>query len=151
MAWTYGDDPVISSTATAAQKRDAVRFLAQENQTATQRVSDAEVAFLIAQEANVWKAAARCAELVANRMGAVASRTVDRLTITYGRQDYLNLAKSLRARGRSNEVPFVGGISVSEKDLLPADSDWPPPWFGRATHEDQGGTTGTITRNGAND
>lgn len=144
MAWTYTDDPVVDGS--AAQKRDAVRFLAQENQTTNQRVSDAEIAFLIATEANVFTAAARCAELVANRMGPVGSKSVGDLSITYTRRDYLDLAKALRMRGSAHQLPIVGGISKADKIVLDENDDWVPPKFRRdmQVNLDTTGTTGDV-------
>lgn len=144
MAWTYGDDPVLDGN--ESQQRDAVRFLAQENQTATQRVSDKEIDFLIANEANLFMAAARCAELVANRMGPVSSKSVGDLSIAYSRSDYLALSKSLSLRGRSHQLPIVGGITKSDKSVLIGDTDWMPPKFKRdmMQNTDSIGTTGDV-------
>lgn len=144
MAWTYANNPVVGGN--AAQQRDAVRFYAQENDTAKQRVTDEEIAMLLANEQNVWMAAACVAEAVANRMGPVSSKSVDGLSISYSRADYLALAGRLRARGANYQTPSVGGISSAAKDAQEADTDWVQPTFARGVHDNPGSLTSSRLR-----
>jgi hypothetical protein len=74
MAFTYSDNP--SSTGTAAQKRDAVRFLIQDTDTTNGKVTDAQIAWALGEEPNVYGAAARCCEALANKHGNISSRSV---------------------------------------------------------------------------
>jgi hypothetical protein len=55
MAWTYGGDP-------AANSRDEVRFLLGDTDTNDQLVSDAEVAWAIAETDSLHGAAAQLAD-----------------------------------------------------------------------------------------
>jgi hypothetical protein len=142
--YTYGNDPVISSSATSAQKRDAIRFLTQDNQANASsqfQLTDEEIAFVITQEANIYMAAARSCDILANRAGAVRMRTVGALSVEFSREDYKELANSYRARGMTYQVPSVGGISRSDKDTLTQDTDWLPPLFSRRMQENPGATT----------
>lgn len=141
--YTYGNDPVISATATAAQKRDAVRFLVQDNQADASsqfQLTDEEIAFLVAQEANLYRAAAAAAETLANRTGAVSSKSVGALSLTWTPAMYRDLAKHLRARGNAHQKPYVGGISKDDKDAHREDEDAVQPAFTRDLHE----TPGTV-------
>lgn len=128
MAWTY-------NSALAAD-RDKVRFLAQENDAANQLVQDEEIDFLLAQEANVYMAAASVVEMVAARTKNVASKALGTGdSVSYGAQHYLDLAKRLRLRGSLHQIPFAGGISVGEIRKLTDDPDWPRRDFQRGLHD----------------
>lgn len=144
MATTYTDDPVYGGT--AAQKRDAVRFLAQDHRASQMKVSDAEVAFLIAEEANVYMAAAACAEKVAGRSGNISSKSVGDLSISYGAEHYTTLAKTLRQRGMGYQLPILRGASISGKEILEEDSDAVQPSFARDMLQGTGLTDSTRPR-----
>lgn len=133
MAWTYGGDPVIDGN--AAQKRDAVRFLAQENNSSRQRVSDAEIAFLIKNEATVYMAAAACADLVAVRIGTAIRKTVGETTIESSPGHYQALATSLRKMRATHQIPSVGGLSKVDKATQTDDDDAVQPQFYRGLHD----------------
>lgn len=147
--YTYSNDPVVGGT--AAQKRDAVRFLAQDNQansSSAYKSTDEEIAFLIATEANVYMAAGRLCQLLANRGGPLSMKKVGDLTLEFGsREDYLQLAQLLMARGMTYQIPSVGGISISGKDALTDDADWLQPLFARKMQENPGTTTDLNTVN----
>lgn len=142
MAYTYSNDPVVAGT--AAQKRDAVRYLSQDNQlsaSSTYRMTDEEIAFLIATEANVFMAAARGCEILSTRIGAVTRKRVGTLDLTFSTQDYKDQAAMLRARGMTYQIPSVGGISKSERLTLQQNTDWLQPLFARQMQENPGTTT----------
>jgi len=121
MPYTYNDDPVAAGT--ASQKRDAVRALAQDNQASRMRVSDAEIAFLLTQESNIYTAAARCAEMVAGHIGNVTSRRVGDTSISYGPGYYTDLARTLRQRGQTYASPYAGALTNTDKTTTTSDTD----------------------------
>ena len=125
MSWTYTQ----VFDATTIGLRNKIRLFAQENNSVRQQVTDEEIDFVLGEEANVYMAAARVAELVAGRVGAVASKRVGSLSITYGSQYYSQLAASLRARGSLYQVPTAGGLSKSEKLAEQQDTDRVKPQF----------------------
>jgi hypothetical protein len=143
MAYTYSDDPVVGGT--AAQKRDAVRFLCQDNQanaSSAYKLTDAEIAFLIANEANVYMAAGMACDIIANRGGALSSKKVGDLELQWGsREDYVALGQKLKARGMTYQLPTIGGISYDDKETLTNDTDWIKPLFARRMQENPGTTT----------
>ena len=147
MAYTYANNPVVGTSATAAEKRDAVRFLTQDNQanaSSAYKSTDEEIAFLIATEANEFMAAGRLCQILANRPGPVSSKTVGDLTISFGsREDYLQLAQMLFARGMTYQVPTFGGVSRSDKETLTDDTDWLKPLFARKMQQNPSASTET--------
>lgn len=143
MAYTYSNDPAVSGT--AAQQRDAVRFLSQDNVLigAVYRSTDEEIAFLIATEANIYMAAGRLCQILAQRGGGLTRKRVGDLELEFGtRQDFLDLADRLFARGMTHQIPTVGGISAADKEILTSDADWLRPIFSRKMQENVGTTTG---------
>lgn len=130
MAYTYTDDPV--SSGTAAQKRDAVRFLIQDTDTTAGKVTDAQIAFALVDEANAYAAAALCCESLVALAGSVKSRSIDDTSVTYDVGFYQALAVQLRRKARAKyEGPFCGGISADDKDTTSSDSDYIAPDFKR--------------------
>ncbi len=142
--YTYSDNP--NSSGTTAQKRDAVRWLIQDTNTALGKVSDAEIAFTLVEEANVYAAAARCCEVLVAAAGSVKNRTVGSTSVSYDVAFYEKLAKTLREKARGQyEAPFCGGISVADKDTTESDSDRVAPDFFKGMHEFQGTSQPTTT------
>jgi hypothetical protein len=134
MAFTYSDNP--SSTGTAAQKRDAVRFLIQDTDTTNGKVTDAQIAWALAEEPNVYGAAARCCEALANKHGNISSRSVGDTSISYDHQAYATLATTLRVKARSGlETPYCGGLSQGDKHTTESDTDRVEPDFKRGLFE----------------
>jgi hypothetical protein len=148
MAYTYSDNPVIGGT--AEQQRDAVRFLTQDNQPNAAnnfRITDEEIAFLLATEANEFMAAARGCEILSTRIGAVTRKRVGTLDLTFSTADYKAQAVALRTRGMTYQTPYIGGISKSDKQSLQLDTDWMQPLFARAMQENPGSTTAILPIN----
>lgn len=136
MAYTYTDDP--NSSGTSAQKRDAVRFLIQDTDTANGKVTDAQIAFAILEEANIYSAAALCCDTLVAQFGSVTARSIDDTSVSYDAKFYQELGNQLRAKARSSyETPFCGGISVSDKDTTENGSDYVAPNFKRGMYEIQ--------------
>ena len=126
MAYTYADAP--DSVGTAAQKRDAVRFLIQDTKTAAganggKLVTDAEIAFAIVEEMNVYTAAASCCDSLVARAGGVSSRRVGDVSVSYDAGFYKELGARLRKRGEVYMTVYAGGISVSDKETDRTDTD----------------------------
>lgn len=138
MATTY-DAAVFTDT--AAGKRNRVRFYAQDNRAGAMRLQDEEIDLLVAEEANLYVAAARACEEIAGRVsvGGVASKSVGGLSVSYSTAStYAALAKSLRQRGLNYQTPTAGGVSVSESEALDADPDLKEPDFRRGLHDHPG-------------
>ena len=113
-------------------------LLAFGSSSSTLLTSD-EVPFLISAEHNVYMASAAACELLAGKGGAVHSKTVGSLTITYAATDELRKrAAYLRARGGAHQVLTAGGVYESDRDTIEDDSDIIQPAFERGIHDNPG-------------
>jgi hypothetical protein len=117
MAWTYDTATLATSTLTQ------VRLLIQDTQTARQLFQDEEINWAISAEANVYTAAAALCDMLVAKAGNVKSKSVADTSITYDVQMYRGLASILRSRGAGHQVPFAGGISISDKEVQQQDTD----------------------------
>jgi hypothetical protein len=115
MSWTYVQD----FTTTL----DQVRFLIQDTQSTRPLCTDEELTWLISTEANVYMAAAAACELLIAKAGNVKTRWIGDLRVTLDTGMYRGLASMMRARGAGHQVPFAGGISVSDKQEQQDDTD----------------------------
>lgn len=117
---------------------DAVRFLIGDT-SATPKITDAEVAFLLSEEGdNTLRAAARGAEVLAAKYsGQADEKRVGPLWIRSFRSlsaNYLALAKKLWNRansGAGSGIPWAGGISQTDKVIRAASADRVHPTFRR--------------------
>lgn len=127
MTWTYNNAP---DTTTDAGKRDFVRWLVKDITASRPLVTDEAIAAALVTEGSVFRAAALCCEALADAESG-ESLSVGDLTISGTQTSYAALAKSLRARADTAVTPFVGGISVADKDTQEADTDRVTPAFTR--------------------
>lgn len=134
--WTY--DPTLMQSATAGTYsgstvglRNQIRFVIQDIQAARPLMVDAEIDWAQTLESNQYMAAAMCCEILVARAGNIRSKRVGALALEYDVEFYRGLAATLRARGLSNQVPYCGGISISDKIAQQDDSDWVPVRFFR--------------------
>lgn len=136
MAWTY--DPTEMQNATVGTYagstvgvRNQIRFVVQDVQTARQLLQDAEIDWVQTIESNAYMMAAMCCEILVARAGNIKSKAVGSLSLTYDPGFYLGLAATLRSRGLTNQMPYCGGISISDKNAQYDDPDWVPVRFFR--------------------
>jgi hypothetical protein len=121
MAWTY----VLANL--SANGKDTVRFLIQDIQVGRPLCADEEIAWALASESNIYMAAALCCDILVARAGNVESRWIGDLRVTYDPQFYRGLAMLLRTRGVSHQIPYAGGISISDKMEQQQDTDATQP------------------------
>lgn len=141
MSFTYSGDP-------ASSGRDAVRFLLNDTSTSNAEFQDAEIAWMLMQKPNVYRAAAQGARRrAAEANEGVASKTVGSLTLTYSQRsaNWLKVAASLEAQADKGAgsalMPFSGGISKADKELVAADADFDKPDFYRGMWDNPGSET----------
>ena len=115
---------------TLRNDRDRVRFLCGDTDTATGKAAlqDEEITWVLAEEANLYMAAATVCDVILRRQsgdgGAVDSFTAGELSISYRSVGELTeLRDRLVARGRLHQVPFAGGISKSDIESREDDTD----------------------------
>lgn len=133
MAVTFGNSP-------ATRDRDLIRTLIGDT---TGKLSDEFIDYAISSEANVWYAAAMCADVIGGQTGTVTDMTVGDLSIRYGtgQTNYAALAKQFRVRGSMSAVPFAGGLTQSDKDTEKDNTDRVVPAFSIGMHDDPASET----------
>lgn len=132
--WTYSGNP-------AASDKDAVRHLLGDTDERDQQLSDEEIEWEVAQAGTVRSAAANAARSLAGRYSLQpSSKKVGDLSITYGdrAKALLTLAKTIDADANLGAIPRAGGISVSDKQAVEADTDRVVPSFTRGMHDHPG-------------
>ena len=129
MAWTY-----LGTTSTPSSG-GVVRLLSgQTSSQDDELLYDSEITFCLSQESNVYEAAALGCEILAAKYSANPEQEkVGQLGLTWGSraEKYSKKADALRAlRQRVSGVGvYVGGISVSDRQIDEADTDRVPPSF----------------------
>lgn len=126
--WTYDPEGLASvtagySTGSTVGNRNFVRLLIQDTQTARQLFMDEEIDFVQTKEANAYMVAAALCETLVTRAGGVKFKKIGDFSIQYDVAFYNDLSIRLRARGRSYELPYAAGISISDKTAVAADTD----------------------------
>lgn len=126
MATTYN--------ATMPTDKDKVRFLIQDTKLTPALLQDEEINFVLSEYPNYILAAAVCAENIsAQLVGTATDKKIGNLSLTYGDKSkkYAELANSLRARASKILLPYAGGISQTDKELVNNDDDRVKPAFSR--------------------
>jgi len=112
MTWTYN-----SSVST---DRDKIRLLIGDTDTNDQLLSDEEISFVIAEQPNVYYAAAQCCETIAGKFGRDVSTTLEGLSIAKRQrfENYLNMAETLRVTAMRVKPgkPFAAAIDKDDRD-----------------------------------
>ncbi len=120
MTWTWDPDQLATS------QLMQVRAEIQDVDTNNQLLSDQEINYFGTVETNFWGAAAHSAEVVARGFLRKADVKLGRaMQITYSKmaEQYFQMAKVLRAKALGSQVPWVGGMSVSDKVLYLQNGD----------------------------
>lgn len=136
MPWTYN--------VALTDDKDKVRLLIGDVLSTDQQLSDEEIVAVIAMVGgSVNTAAIRCCRILAARYARQADKWVGDLKIMASQRSraYLQLAEDLEEAGssltgtRTHQTPFAGGIRVSQKQALEADTDFPPTSFKKGMHD----------------
>ena len=125
MGWTYEPGNLATSP------RDQVRWLSGDRDTNDQQVQDEEIDWVLAQQPNVYLAAADVCEAIAAQLSRLAdARTGDvQESLSQKAKAYQERANALRSRAATLAAPIFGGLSKSEKQTLAADADAVQPAF----------------------
>lgn len=116
MPWTYSGNP-------GSSQKDMVRFLISDTNTNRQLVLDEEIEWLLTQEMNVYMAAAAACRSLVIKAGGVRRKRISDFDISYDVQFYARTMAELTARGSSYQIPYAGGISITDKQAQQADPD----------------------------
>lgn len=118
--WSYNLEDLDTS------EKDQIRFELQDTDPANQLLQDEEINHALTVESNYWSAAARCAEVIARsflRKADVKLGRAMQLTYTTMAKQYLDMAVALRKKALGARVPWVGGMSVTDKVIYLQDPD----------------------------
>jgi hypothetical protein len=118
VTWTYN----LADLATS--EKDQIRMEISDTDPANQLLQDEEIAQAITVETNFWGATARCSEIISRQFLRKADVKLGRamqLTYTKMAEQYLQMAVKLRQKALGSVVPWVGGMSVSDKVLYLSD------------------------------
>lgn len=125
MSFSYSGNPANSTL-------DAVRFLVEDTNSQDPQLQNEEINWLIAQYTNVWKSAAYAAGNIAAKYARQVSKAVGDLRLEYQQrqQAYKDLrADLLRQAANRTALPWLGGISRSERQASRQDTDLIQPKF----------------------
>ena len=125
MAFTYTSDPENS-------KRDAVRLLTGDTISTDALLQDSEVEyFLSLYNDAVYPAAAAACDAISSKYARQADTTNGRLSVKASQRSeaYAKKAKDLRRDTLLGAEVFAGGLTISGKDDLNADTDAVQPAF----------------------
>jgi hypothetical protein len=145
VTWNYSGDPTNST-------RDEVRFLVGDTCADEPLVQDEEIAYALGKysKPNLAAAlvlrtlAAKMSRLVTSRVGEVSSNCSDLA------KAYSDRAKELDPGGIVVSdgllvLPSFGGLSISEKETLDADTDAVQPAFRKGMNDIPGGPSDSVT------
>lgn len=133
MTWTYD----LSDLST--NEKDQIRLEIGDTDEQAQLLQDEEIVQAISVERNFWSASARCCEMISRLFLRRSDVKLGRaLSVTYTKmaEQYLNMAILLRKKALgSGVVPYVGGMSVSQKILQANNPDIVAPLFTKTMME----------------
>jgi hypothetical protein len=131
VTWSYSGDP-------SANDRDAVRFLITDTDSADPLVGDEELEWLLTRHGSVNSAAVEACRQISRQFARAATgKQVGDLRLEFRTRakDFADLADRLEAAGALVVSGKAGGISVSRKRTVEADSDRTTPSFRRGLHD----------------
>lgn len=138
MSWTY--------STTLATGKDQIRLLIGDTDTTDQQLQDEEIAFILSDEGNLYRAAASCAMTIAGKYARRVDYAMNRgevqETLSQLQTQYTQLAKDLRRRASRDIAAYVGGQSISEKAIDSTNSDLVQPIFTKSGMTEPGTETG---------
>lgn len=127
MSWNY--DPTQLTISELYQVRAEI----QDTDPADQQLADEEIVWAASQERNFWGAAARCLEMIARAKLRKADVRLGRaMAISYTKmaEQLLGEARLLRKKAMgAGIVPFIGGMSVTDKLNYMQNTDLVQPLF----------------------
>jgi hypothetical protein len=132
MPWTY--DPSQLPTSTLYQVRAEI----QDTNINNQMLLDEEINYAISSERNMWSAAARCCEMIARRLLMKADPKLGRaMQVVYSKaaMQYFGMARMLRSKAMGTVAPYVGGMTVNDKETIGEDSSLVAPMFSKTMME----------------
>lgn len=135
MTWTYSGDP-------SSSNRDAVRFAIGDTDSTDEQLSDAEIAYLLAEHGNVYAAAQEAVRNLLAKFARLVDKSVGDLKISYSQRlaAYRALLDRLGERQLlEHGTIYAGGVSQARKDIVEDDDDLVQANFRRDQFSDSDG------------
>lgn len=142
MTWTYSGDP-------ATNARDSIRFLTGDTDTNDQLINDEEIAWVNNQVTGsdsattaLYEVAYRVMLAIASKFSRLADQSVGELSVSMSQKaeaarEQAAQLKVLALREGSVPTPYLGGMSVSDKEIDDENSDMVRPSFRRGQFIDR--------------
>lgn len=153
MGWTYSGDP-------ATNARDAIRFLTGDTDTNDQLINDEEIAWTNNQVTgsntaltSLYEVSYRVLLAIASKFSRLADQSVGDLSVSMSQKAEAARAqaaqlKVLALREGSVPMPYLGGMSKSDKKVDTDDPDMVQPSFRRGQFADRRDGGGVIANFG---
>src|SRR5215831_9396108 len=126
MAWSYDPSQLASS------ELYQVRAEIQDTNVNNQMLLDEEITYAISVERNMWAAAARCSEMIGRRLLMKADVKLGRsmqVIYTKAAEQYFSQARLLRCKSMGTVAPYVGGMTIADKQSIEQDGALVAPNF----------------------
>ena len=126
MTWTYDPSDIENS------QKDQVRLLCGDTDSTEQFLQDEEIEYLIKLHGSTLSAAAAACEAIAAKLARQADQKTGKIATWLSKRvdKYLEVAESLKKQAQIiSAIPYVGGISVSDKEDRDAETDRVQPAF----------------------
>lgn len=132
MTWSY--NPALSTNL------DRVRFLIGDTNTNDQLLANEEITWILTQQSDVYSAAAFACRGLQAKYARKATKSVGDLSIQWAEiaNNFRDLHRELTAlasRFGMVPTPYVGGISMSDKDFEEQDTDRAEPYYRVGLHD----------------
>lgn len=125
---------IVGDETGTSEKISQVRFLIGDTDSSDYAVANENILFALAQNPNIYAAAAMCARAMAAKYASEVDTKFESVSVNYSQKAkaYYDLAKRLERQAKTSGglgIPLAGGISITERDSVNADSDRIPPSF----------------------
>lgn len=127
MTWSYNTNLLTTSV------KDAVRLLIGDVISFDQQMQDEEIVYLASLRGSVYGAAAECCRSLAAKFSRSVDQTAGTSKISWSQLSKAYAAKAIQfettAAMTGAAIPYMGGISISDKQLQDMNSDRVQPQF----------------------
>lgn len=124
MSWTYSGDPSLSP-------KDAVRFAIGDTIISEPLLQDEEINYIISTNSSIADSAYYACIGIVAKLSRLADKSVGKVKIRYSQKvtQYQKLADKLYVNAGIVVIPYAGGISVADKQVMQSDTSIVQPSF----------------------
>ena len=127
-----------------SEQINQVRFLIGDTDSSDYGISNENIVFALAQTSSIYAAAAMCARALAAKYASEVDTKFESVSVDYSQKAkaYYDLAKRLERQAKAQGglgVPLAGGLTISDRDAVNADTDRIKPKFYTDQFDNPGG------------